>query len=164
MHPLDNGLIDRRAQARDLAAKHGIAARVRCVDGGHLPTLVIASKGVVVVNSTVGLGSIEFGRSTVALGTSIYDIPGLSYQGGLDRFWTEVTPPDPELVAAFRKLLVHRTQVNGGFFCTPGVALAVENAASRLEAEDPLLLYRPADAAGADRPRSDVYGRPLPAE
>jgi capsular polysaccharide export protein len=164
VHPLDNGLIDRRTQVRDLAAKHGILNRVRCVDGGHLPTLVAQCKGVIVVNSTVGIGSIEYGRSTIALGTSIYNIPGLAYQGSLDDFWTELTAPDPELVTAFRKLLLHRTQVNGGFFCAHGVSLAVKNAVERLEAEEPLVTYRQAGGVGSAFVRQDVYGRPLPAE
>ena len=164
VHPLDNGLIDRRAQMRDIAARHGIGPRVRCIEGGYLPALLSHAKGVIVVNSTVGLTAIEVGRPTIALGTSIYDIPGLSYQSGIDRFWTELTPPDPELYAAFRKLVIHRTQVNGGFFGRTGVDLAVANAASRLEADPPDLPFHAAERHATDPLPDDIYGRPLPAE
>ena len=163
VHPLDNGLIDRNTQIQELAAKHGIAGRVRCIKGGHLPTLLERTLGVVVVNSTVGLTAIEVGRPTIALGTSIYDVPGLAFQGSLDRFWTEGTAPDGDLFRAFRKLVIHRTQVNGGFFCKVGVALAVRNAADRLEAEKPYWHFAPAEEA-PELPEADIYGRPLPAE
>ncbi|NNM73575.1 capsular biosynthesis protein [Enterovirga aerilata] len=163
VHPLDNGLINRPRQVAELAEKHGIAHRVRCIEGGHLPTLLEKTLGVVVVNSTVGLTAIEVGRPTVALGTSIYDIPGLAFQDGLDRFWTELTPPDRDLFWAFRKLVIHRTQVNGGFFCKTGVGLAVRNAVERLEAEKPYWHFAPVEQA-AELPDADIYGRPLPAE
>ncbi|MDB5560350.1 MAG: Capsule polysaccharide biosynthesis protein [Enterovirga sp.] len=163
VHPLDNGLINRPAQVRELAQKHGIGGRVRCIEGGHLPTLLEHSRGVVVVNSTVGLTAIEVGRPTIALGTAIYDVPGLAFQGSLDRFWTELAPPDRDLFWAFRKLVIHRTQVNGGFFCRTGVGLAVKNAAERLEAEKPYWHFAPADEA-AEVPGADVFRRPLPAE
>lgn len=163
VHPLDNGLIDRATQVREIAAKHGIAGRVRCIKGGHLPTLLERTLGVVVVNSTVGLTAIEVGCPTVALGASIYDVKGLSFQDGLDRFWRELTPPEKDLFWAFRKVVIHRTQVNGGFFCKAGVALAVKNAAERLEANKPYWQVAPA-ADPAELPEADIYGRPLPAE
>ena len=163
VHPLDNGLINRPAQVAELAAKHGIAGRVRCIEGGHLPTLLEHTLGVVVVNSTVGLTAVEVGRPTLALGTAIYNVPGLTFQHGPDRFWTEGTPPEQELFRAFRKLVVHRTQVNGGFFCNTGVGLAVRNAAQRLEAEKPYWHFAPVDNT-AELPEADLYRRPLPAE
>jgi capsular polysaccharide export protein len=164
VHPLDNGLIDRRRQVAALAEKHGLAHRVRCIEGGHLPTLLEKALGVVVVNSTVGLTAIEVGRPTVALGTSIYDVPGLAFQDGLDRFWTELRPPDRELFWSFRRLIIHRTQVNGGFFCKVGVRLAVRNAADRLESEKPYWHFARAEDVAAELPEADIYGRPLPAE
>jgi capsular polysaccharide export protein len=163
VHPLDNGLIDRAAQVREIAAKHGIAGRVRCIKGGHLPTLLERTRGVVVVNSTVGLTAIEVGRPTIALGASIYDVSGLAFQGGLDRFWQELTPPEKDLFWAFRKVVINRTQVNGGFFCKVGVALAVKNAAERLEADKPYWQVAPAPEA-SQRAEADIFGRPLPAE
>jgi capsular polysaccharide export protein len=164
VHPLDNGLIDRVAQVRATAERHGIAGRVRCLEGGYLPTLLSHALGVVVVNSTVGLTAIEVGRPTIALGTSIYNVPGMAFQGGLDRFWSELEPPDDDLVKAFRRLVVHRTQVNGGYFGPADVALAARNAARKLEAEEPSRHFYPADRAAPGPSVADTYGRPLPAE
>ena len=163
IHPLDNGLVDRRAQVQAIARRHGVAERVRCIDGGYLPTLLVNTRGVVVVNSTVGTSALEVGKPTLAMGTSIYNLPGLTFQDGIDRFWTEATPPDPTLFEAFRRLVAHRTQVNGGYFCKAGVELAVAAAADRVEAAEPLL------SSWQARDRQSVseagfYPRPQPAE
>lgn len=163
VHPLDNGLVDRRAQVEALAAVHGLSERVRFIDGGYLPTLLAHTRGVVVVNSTVGMTAIEVLRPTLALGTAIYNLRGLSFQDGIDRFWGEATAPDGDLVEAFRKLVIHRTQVNGGFFCREGVAMAVGEAADRIESVEPLLHFY-AVAERTDEAADDIYGRPQPAE
>ena len=163
VHPLDNGLIDRRAQVTALAERHGIAARVTCIDGGYLPTLLEAAQGVVVVNSTVGMTAIEVGRPTIALGTSIYNIEGLAYQGGIDRFWTEPRTPDLELTRAFRNLVIARTQVNGGYFSADAATMAAPGAAERLESSNPLGLGARAGDLRRDPDPSELYA-PEPAE
>jgi capsular polysaccharide export protein len=140
IHPLDNGLADHFAAISAIAARHGLSERVRCIDGGHLPTLLGKTRGVVVINSTVGTTSLEVGLPTIALGNAIYNLPGLTFQGGLDQFWTEGRAPDPDLFAAFRRLVISRTQINGGYFCKPGVTMAVAAAANRLESVEPMLL------------------------
>ena len=139
VHPLDNGLVDRFAEVARIARRHGLSDRVRCIDGGHLPTLLAKARGVIVINSTVGTTSLEVGLPTLALGNAIYNLPGLTFQDGLDRFWNEGRPADATLFAAFRHLVIHRTQINGGYFCKPGVAMAVTAAADRLEAAEPML-------------------------
>lgn len=163
IHPLDNGLIDRRAQVNGIARRHGVADRVRCIDGGYLPTLLVNTRGVVVVNSTVGTSALEVGKPTIAMGTSIYNLPGLTFQDGIDRFWSESSPPDPSLFDAFRRLVAHRTQVNGGYFCKAGVELAVAAAADRVEAAEPLLpSWQRRERRSAGEPA--FYSRPQPAE
>ena len=164
VHPLDNGLTDRKAQVVELASRHGISDRITFIDGGYLPTLLTSTRGVVVVNSTVGLTAIEVGKPTIALGTSIYNIEGLAFQGGLDRFWTDAPPPDSELVRAFRNLLIARTQVNGGYFAVESAALAVPGAADRLEAGNPHFFRVPAPADRNAPVGAGAYVRPEPAE
>lgn len=163
VHPLDSGLVDRRRQVEGLALQHGIADRVRMIDGGDLPTLLMNTRGVVVVNSTVGTTSLEVSKPTIALGSAIYNVPGLAFQGGIDRFWREGTAPDAGLFLAFKNLVIQRTQVNGGFFSAQDIGLAVAPAADRVEAVEPLLSYRtvpdPAATAGGV-----IYPRPQPAE
>ncbi len=53
----------------------------------------------------------------------------------LDGFWRETPSPDLELFSRFRRCVINATQINGGFYCAHGIALAVENAAHVLTAE-----------------------------
>ena len=103
------------------------------MDGGHLPTLISRSQGVVVVNSTSGLSALHHHRPVAVLGRAIFDVAGLTYQGELDGFWREATPPDPEIYRAFRKVVITRAQVNGSFFTPEGLDLAIAGALERLE-------------------------------
>jgi capsular polysaccharide export protein len=131
-HPLDTSKKDWSAIVRSLAAESGIGGRVIVLEGGSPEELIRHSLGVPVVNSTVGYIALSFGIPVVALGVAIYDMPGLTYQDGLDHFWADGTPPDFETFDAFRRVIAERTQVNGGFFSAQGLALAVHGAAARL--------------------------------
>jgi capsular polysaccharide export protein len=82
----------------------------------------------------------------IALGNAVYDMPGLTYQGDLDHFWTEATPPDAALFDAFRRVLASRCMIPGSFFNEAGLRLAVEAAVDRLEAA----YARPAHASALD--------------
>ncbi|EUC14751.1 capsule biosynthesis protein [Paraburkholderia hospita] len=133
-HPLDTGLIDYRRFAIKLARDLGVADRVRFIDAGHLPTLLEHARGVVVVNSTVGLSALHHRRPLIALGTAIYSMPGLTWQGGLDAFWEHADPSDVHLYQAFLDYVVHHTQINGDFYTRTGMEMATAGAVHRLEA------------------------------
>lgn len=137
IHPLDNGLVNRQQQVGRIAAECGVEARVICIDGGLLPTLLEAALGVVLVNSTTGTSAIYHGRPTIALGTAIYDIPGLTFQGRLDDFWCDGTPPDAELFKAFYHVTVADTQIAGSLYSPKGIIFGVEGAAMRVCPENP---------------------------
>lgn len=132
IHPLDHGLENHAATVHSAAKAAGMAGRVICIDGGHLPTLIRASSGVLSVNSTGGLTAIEYGRPALTLGRAIYDLPGLTHQSGLDRFWTAPEAPDLSLYKAFRRVVMKRTQINGAFSTAKGIDIAVHEAARRL--------------------------------
>ena len=93
------------------------------------------------VNSTVGELSLSFGRPTCALGEAIYKMPGLTHQGDLSDFWHRPEQPDPALFEAFRKTVIHTTQINGGFYTTGGIELAVENSLRLLTPRSVLSQY-----------------------
>jgi capsular polysaccharide export protein len=133
LHPLDNGMANFRKQARRIARRVKLGERVLVMDGGHLPTLLSRSEGVVVVNSTSGLSALHHGRPVAVLGSAIFNLAGLTFQEPLDGFWQESTPPDPDLLKAFRKVVLTRAQVNGSFFTPEGLDLALAGALDRLE-------------------------------
>jgi len=103
------------------------------MDAGHLPTLLENAQGAVVVNSTVGLSALHHRCPLIALGTAIYDMDGLTWQGGIDDFWTQASAPDMTLYQSFLDYVVHTTQINGDFYTRTGIAMASACAADRLE-------------------------------
>jgi len=84
------------ALIKKLASAAGIAARVHYIHDQHLPTLLEQVRGVVLVNSTVGLSALHHGAPTKVCGHALYDIPGLTYQGTLDQFWSVAPGARPD--------------------------------------------------------------------
>lgn len=146
-HPLDTGLCHYRRHLQPMAAALGLAERVLYLETGHLPTLLEHAAGVITVNSTVGISALLHGAPTLALGEAIYDLPGLTFQGPLDRFWQTAEPPDRELFTAFYDTLSHTTQVNGGLYTDAGIAMALDACVIRLEHGDPLTPLLPESRA-----------------
>ncbi|MEJ8676946.1 capsular biosynthesis protein [Chromobacterium amazonense] len=115
-HPMDCGhrhygdLIKKQARAA------GIFDRVHYVHDAHLPTMIQHSLGVVMINSTVGMSALFHGRPLITLGRAFYDIPGLTFQHGLSRFWNEPYVIDKSLYHKLRSYMIKHTQLNGAFF------------------------------------------------
>lgn len=157
IHPLHNGIPDLWREAPAIAKAHGVHERVIVLDGGHLPTLLAKSAGVVTVNSTVGLSALGHSRPVKVLGSALYDVPGLTFQGTLHSFWQTARGPDPALLSAFRRVVVHDTQINGSFHTARGVQLGVEAALRRLVEPRPYR-YGPADLiSGAVSPQDHQH-------
>jgi capsular polysaccharide export protein len=134
-HPLDPGFVNFGRLVARLGGQMGVTGRVEYVDTGDASALMPRARGVITVNSTVGMSALTHGRPTIALGTAIYDLPGLTFQGTLDAFWRESRPPDAELFRSFRNVVIHATQVNGGYYTPRALALAVANSPRLLLAE-----------------------------
>jgi capsular polysaccharide export protein len=135
-HPLDDGAIRWRGIVRDVAAEHGVGDRVLHLETGDIGSLVAGAAGLVTVNSTTGTLALSQGVPVITLGQAVYDIPGLTFQGPLDRFWTGAPPPDAELYAAFRRTLAQLCLLPGSFFSQSGIDLLVRHAVERLEATE----------------------------
>ena len=134
-HPLDTGFVDYPAEIKRVATECGIQERVHYIETGDANSLLKHTMGVVLVNSTVGTAALEAGKPLKTLADSIYNLPGLTFQGGLDDFWKNGAPPEPELAAAFRKMVMHTTLVNGGFYTRKGMDLAARGAIKLLTSE-----------------------------
>lgn len=117
-HPMDRPYTDYSWLIRRLARKSGLGRRLVYIHDPHLPTMISHSEGVVTVNSTTGISSIHHGKPTYVLGDAIYRIDGLTASCTLDEFWSsaESFPVHRELYQAFRRHLIHRTQINGNFY------------------------------------------------
>ncbi|WP_428265137.1 capsule biosynthesis protein [Haliangium sp.] len=115
-HPMDRGYRDYTHMIRARAETLGLGPRVYAIHDLHLPTLLKQARGVITVNSTVGLSAVHHGTPVKLLGTAIYDLSGLTDQAPLAEFWAAPTPPNPALYRAFTKYLRWTTQHNGNFY------------------------------------------------
>jgi capsular polysaccharide export protein len=131
-HPLDMWVIDYPAVIARLAKQFGIVDRIDYLETGNADLLLQHALGVVTVNSTVGLQALLFGCPVKTLSNPVYHMAGMTHQGTLDSFWAAPDKPDMTLVAQFKAVLIHATQVNGGFYSREGIALAVKNSVLRL--------------------------------
>jgi capsular polysaccharide export protein len=131
-HPLDQAVIDLHDTVAAAAVAMGIGDRIVYLRGGTPPPLLAACRGVVTVNSTIGLSAMEVGRPVATLGNAVYNIAGLIDDRPLELFWSQPRAPDPVLVAAFRRALIESTQLPGGYYGPAARRLAVDAAVVRL--------------------------------
>ena len=150
-HPYDNGLIAWDRVIGRLAREFGVADRVRSLPGGTPAGLLRNAAGVVTVNSTIGITALHVGVPVKALGTAVFDVPGLTCQAPLDAFWDAPTAADPDLMAAFLRALIGTTQVKGGYYERVSQACAIAGFIDRLE-NRPYPLPRLTPAEFAARP------------
>jgi len=132
-HPLDNGVRDWRQEAADMAALFGVADRVDYLAWGDIVPVTRRARGVVTINSTSGTFALAEGLPVVALGQAVYDIPDITFQGGLDAFWQDPVAPDVATFAAFRRVLIERCLIPGGFFSEQALDKVVRHAIARFE-------------------------------
>lgn len=134
-HPLDMGFMPYARIVAETERRYGLEGRLHFLEDGDLVALVKYARGVVTVNSTAGLVVLEQGTPVITLSDPIYNLPELTSQDHLDDFWRNPLPPDAEFFSRFRRVVLHATQINGGFYCRKGIELAVENASVVLTAE-----------------------------
>jgi capsular polysaccharide export protein len=117
-HPMDRGYTDYSRHIARKARALGIEDRCLYLHDLHLPTMLDQARGVVVVNSTVGLQALRHGTPTKAMGAAVYNMQGLCYQGSLDAFWADApgARPDPTLLRRFVRHLKNVNQINGSFY------------------------------------------------
>jgi capsular polysaccharide export protein len=115
-HPQSRGFEHYGKLISTLAKKLGITDRVLYIHQANLPKLYQQCKGVVTVNSTVGLSALQHYLPTITLGKAIYDIPGVTFQGELSDFWQSSYQVDVKLLTAFHGYLQHNTQIPGDFY------------------------------------------------
>jgi capsular polysaccharide export protein len=132
IHPWDPGLINWRRQVEGLATSRNVAERVHYIDGGNLHQMSRNALGMVTINSTSGLSALTLKCPLITLGQAIFDLPGLTFQDGLDRFWTEARPPDADLLSDYLDAMAASIQIRGVFYARPGLDAAVAEAVRRL--------------------------------
>ncbi len=110
-HPHSRGGRGHRGFLMSLAEELGISDRVHHLIEGDTPLLAQNARGVVVINSTVGLQALERGAPVKVLGAALYNRPGLTEQGSLDGFWQSAKAADPRVIEQFLRQIKNLTQV-----------------------------------------------------
>lgn len=133
LHPLDPWFINYSKLINHLIDELKINKdRIIYLEGGNLDNLLKHCHGTVLVNSTVGTAALAVNCPVIALGSAIYNLDGLTFQGSLDNFWLQASPPNKELFQAFRQCYIKHTQINGSFYNRHGITMAVNSAIPRL--------------------------------
>jgi capsular polysaccharide export protein len=146
-HPMDRAYCDFGRYIAELANALGVAKRVTYVHDLHLPSLLRCARGVITVNSTVGLQALHHGTPVHTLGDALYDMPGLVHQGGLAGFWTNPGMVNSLLYWRFRTHLISQTQLNVSFYgaapAFTGLAVTPQRHAARIRRSITQWLRRP---------------------
>lgn len=132
-HPLDNGVRNWKQATADIAVLAGVADRVDFLARGKIGPVTQGAQGVVTINSTSGTLALAEGVPVKVLGLAVFDVPGVTFAGDLDEFWTAPTPPDKAAYDAFYRVLVDRCLIPGGFFSEPALEMVVNHSVARFE-------------------------------
>lgn len=132
-HPLDNGVRNWRQLTADIAAIAGVADRVDFLARGKIEPITRGAQGMVTINSTSGTLALAEGIPVKVLGLAVFDVPGITFEGELDDFWSDPAAPDREAYEAFYKVLADRCLIPGGFFSEPALDMVVNHAIARFE-------------------------------
>lgn len=125
VHPLDPCVKRWGQRVAAMAEAAGLTGRVHVAHHGPMEAMLAAARGLVTINSTVGIKAVAMGCPVKALGKAVWDVPGLAHQGTLDAFWIDGKPPEPVLRDAFLAALQATTQLRGVFYGDVGRAAAV---------------------------------------
>jgi capsular polysaccharide export protein len=119
-HPLNTGYRDFSAQIEEATLRNGLGDRLLYLQNGNQLDLLAHARGLVTINSTMGLAALGYGCSVLTLGDAFYAMPGLAVDGAepatLDRFWADPPPVDAELFHRFQSHVIAETQLNGDFY------------------------------------------------
>lgn len=115
-HPMDRGYRNYAKLINRLCKKHGIEGRVHYYCDIHLPTLIKHSVGFVTVNSTTGIQALYHRIPVKVLGYALYNLPKLTNQRPLSKFWRNTGKVDSVYFQNFRQKLIEYSQLNGSFY------------------------------------------------
>ena len=116
-HPRDRGYTNYYDEIEKISKDFGVYKNVFYIHDYYLSKLFQNPncKGTVLINSTVGYQSLYHSVPTKSLGTTPYNIKGLSEQKDLVSFFKNPSPVDKLLFNKFYKYILENSQINGNF-------------------------------------------------
>ena len=125
-HPLDYGVENSPSFFASLVKELKLEGRAYYLRKTSIEIVLDNVNGFVTINSTAGLAAVQRGLTVKCCGKAIFDMEGLTFQGNLDAFWSEGTPPHAATASAFIAYLTRYSQINGALYAPKGIALASE--------------------------------------
>ncbi len=122
-HPMDRGHVNYKKIIKHHATRLNIESQVSYIHDQHLPTLLKSCEGVVTINSTTALQAFYHSAPVLVVGYAFFDMPGLTFQGGLSSFWQNPVQPDIEFTDRFRAYILDHGQINGSFYTASELTL-----------------------------------------
>ncbi|WP_232207374.1 capsular biosynthesis protein [Psychromonas sp. CNPT3] len=115
-HPQNRGFVNYGKLISKLVDELNLGDRVLYGHDFNLPDVYHHARGVVTVNSTVGMSALLHNLPTIVLGKAIYDITDITYPRTLAYFWQDDFSMDRILFSKFRTYLCHNSQQSGDFY------------------------------------------------
>jgi capsular polysaccharide export protein len=110
---MDRGHKNYSTLIKTLSKNLGISKDVYYLHDLDLNLILPYCKGCITVNSTLGLRALDLGVPVKNLGMSFYDKAFITSQKSLNQFWKNPGPISQKNIAAFRRVVIKKTQVNG---------------------------------------------------
>lgn len=141
LHPLDNSFFNYKKFVKNLAKVLKISDRVFFITDINSTEFVTKSLGMIVINSTMGIVSIQNNKPTINLGNSIYANYGLAISAVtngifnhniLDDFWTKPISPIAKNVELFFKILRKNAILPGNFYTDAGIKQTIAGTLERI--------------------------------
>ncbi len=115
-HPMERGHADYAADIDRLARQYGISSRVRYLRDARIPALLKRAKGVVLINSTVGLQALFHRVPLCTCGDAFYNKDALVPSQSVDAFWKRPIAASDVVFRKFYRYMLRETQINASFY------------------------------------------------
>ena len=126
-HPEDNGLTKIFKNTIKIAQNYNVSDRVIFVDGGKMPCFLRNMRGMITINSTAGISALHHLKPVKCLGRAFYNFEGLTDQNDLSNFWLDPKAPDQDLFLRFKKYVMVKSQINGGYYTKESIKITLNN-------------------------------------
>lgn len=136
-HPMDRGFVDYQTVIDRLRQHWQLGERLAYGYELPLPEVYPLLKGVITVNSTVGLSALLHDVPVKCLGKALYDIDGLTSAMSLAQFWQSPSPVCHQRLEALKLALLWQTQINASFYVDTahGAQIMIDKITQSVETE-----------------------------
>lgn len=117
-HPMDRGIKNYKKHIDNLISKLEIDKnKIIYIHECNLPLFLKKAKGIITINSTVGISALYHHKPVKILGLANYNISNLTNKEyTLDLFWKKQYKPNIKILKNFYNYTLVKTQINGSFY------------------------------------------------